>query len=156
MLNEDRQRALDALEILAALLGSKPGGFGLPANSRVSYTHLANRELDVRARRRAILGADLASDNCWELLLCLYLAWVEGKRTSVTDLSYMSSIPIATTIRWLNVLATKGVIVRKPDPTDGRRFWIRIDRRGIDLIEKCFKAEEELMAQSAGVLRSAA
>lgn len=156
MLNEDRKRALDALEILATLLGSKPDVLGFKANARVSYADLANREVDIRAKRRSILGEDLASDNCWELLLCLYLAWAEGKRTSVTDLSYMSSIPIATTIRWLNVLAAKGVIERKPDPTDGRRFWIKIDRSGIGLIEKCFQAEEELASQAAGALRSAA
>lgn len=141
----NRRRAIDALEILQTLLlGHEPEEAACLNHTkrRAMLAHAANNALEQRKRRRQILGHELSSEPCWEILLTLYANWSQGSRISVTDLAHETGIPSATVVRWLSVLVDRKQVCREPDPSDGRRIWLRLTREAVE------KTEQVLTAQS--------
>lgn len=82
-------------DLLRATTEEQPKGGAF----RGAFLRAAEVSLASRARRREILGEDLAGQNCWDILVALYLAFAEGRPTSVTDISSASGVRGATTIR---------------------------------------------------------
>lgn len=78
----------------------------------------------LRRRRESEFDADLFSDPAWDILLDLYLAARAQKRISVTSACIASAAPATTALRWIEVLANRGLIVRAPDPADRRRTFV--------------------------------
>lgn len=142
-MNDSQQAAAKrALEVLSELLGATTNERPQSGALRGPFSGAAESALASRARRREILGADLAGQNCWDILLSLYLALAEGRQSSVMDISAASGIPGATTIRWLNLIAEHGMIQRGEDPYDGRRILVRLSTLGISKIEQCLSADK--------------
>jgi hypothetical protein len=80
----------------------------------------AKRLLSQRRQREDLLGAELASEPAWTMLLALFVAHEEGKPGGVTDLCTAAGTPPATALRWLATLASErmimwGAATRSPD-----------------------------------------
>lgn len=141
---QHRQRAIEALKLLQQLLlGQEPE---MPVLSTVGQRRAflarrAQHAIEARRKRREILGADLAAEPCWEILLTLYANWAKDTKISVTDLSYESGIPVATVVRWLAVLVQRGFVCRDTDPTDARRIWLRLTRTAVASLEHILTLE---------------
>lgn len=141
---ENQQRALEALRTLQSLLlGSAPDDDQALGSSerRSTLARTANRTLALNSRRRQLLGPDLASEPCWEVLLALYATWSQGGRISVTDLAHETGIPAATVVRWLSALVARKFVCRDADPSDGRRIWLSLTREAIARIEDVLTAQ---------------
>lgn len=144
MEQDNRRRALDALEILQTLLlGHELDEAPCLSNMkrRTMLAHAANNALAQRKRRCQILGQELASEPCWEILLTLYANWAQGSRMSVTDLAHETGIPSATVVRWLSALVDRKLVCREPDRSDGRRIWLGLTREAQDKVEQVLTAQ---------------
>lgn len=104
--------------------------------------NVALRSLDIRnllAARRArarFFNDELFSDPAWEILLAAYAARLDQQRRSVTDISSASAVPHSTALRWIQKLETDGLLIRKPDPLDLRRYWLEISDDGAEAMQK--------------------
>ena len=110
-----------------------PGRMPAAAQTKLSMeftpemlAHRARKRLDVRRRREALFGASIFSDPAWDMLLELLVATCEQRRMSVTNLCAVSATSHATAIRWIAILADRGLIQRTPDPIDARRVWVSL------------------------------
>lgn len=89
-------------------------------------TQLVHEIIKSRRRRDAVFGADIFGEPAWDLLLELYLAQLQQRRTTVSEACRASASPPTTGLRWIGQLEEKGWIVREADPLDGRRVWVRL------------------------------
>lgn len=62
----------------------------------------------------------------WDLLLDLYIREKAGSRSSVTSACIGSRVPHTTALRHIAALSKAGWVVRIPDETDKRRFWLAL------------------------------
>jgi DNA-binding MarR family transcriptional regulator len=50
-----------------------------------------------------------------------------------------ASVPPTTALRWINVLERKGLLLRIPDPLDGRRFWVALTETAQEKMKRYFE-----------------
>jgi len=87
---------------------------------------LAERIYGFRRRRETILGPGLFADPSWDILLDLYISHHLNRRVSVTSACIASCAPASTALRWIVLLCDRGLLVRRPDPKDGRRVFLEL------------------------------
>jgi DNA-binding MarR family transcriptional regulator len=80
----------------------------------------------VRRARAAQLPADLFADPVWDMLLDLMAARLEGKKVAVSSLCAAAAVPPTTALRWIGVMAERGLIARVADPGDRRRAHVEL------------------------------
>lgn len=86
----------------------------------------AARLLRIRRQRDAMFKPGLFADPTWDMLLDLLVAEAKGRSVSVNSLCIASAVPRTTALRYIQVLESENLIVRIPDPEDGRRDWIEL------------------------------
>lgn len=77
-----------------------------------------------RRRRDALFADGTFADPVWDMLLDLTAARGEGVAVSVSSLAIAAAVPATTALRHLKAMADAGLVVRRPDPEDGRRINI--------------------------------
>jgi hypothetical protein len=108
-----------------------------PFDDRAALCSLARHAYALRRQRAAIFGsAELFGEPAWDILLDLYIAHAEGKQVSVSSACIGSGSPPTTGLRWLTVLADKGLIAREADDRDHRRIMVRLTEAGIAAMER--------------------
>lgn len=108
-----------------------------PSDHRAALCSLAHHAYALRRQRAAIFGsAELFGEPAWDILLDLYIAHAEGKQVSVSSACIGSGSPPTTGLRWLTVLADKGLIAREADDRDHRRIMVRLTEAGIAAMER--------------------
>jgi hypothetical protein len=82
----------------------------------------------IRARRARenFFPGELFADPAWDMLLDLMAARIEGKPVSVSSLCIAAAVPATTALRWIRTLTDQGLLVRQPDPNDGRRVFVAL------------------------------
>jgi DNA-binding MarR family transcriptional regulator len=83
-----------------------------------------------RSRRAMHFPGELFADPAWDILLDLALAAERHDRLSVTDTCIGSGVPTTTALRYIALLESKGLIDRRPDQGDRRRFWLALSEAG--------------------------
>ncbi|KQN82191.1 hypothetical protein ASE90_10905 [Sphingomonas sp. Leaf67] len=68
------------------------------------------------------------TDPVYDALFQLYIAEEEGRPMSVSAVAPMIRVPSTTWLRWVSLMEEAGLVVRQPDPADGRRCWIALTR----------------------------
>ena len=96
--------------------------------------------LQARLERSSCFPGDLFSDPAWDMLLDLYAAELGPVRVSVTSLCIAYNAPTSTALRWISALERQNLIERRPDPLDGRRFFMSLTRDAIERFERFFAA----------------
>jgi hypothetical protein len=97
----------------------------------------------VRRSRSAIFEhPEIFGEPAWDILLDLYIATAEGKDISVSSACIGSAVPPTTGLRWLGILADKGLVLRRHDPIDQRRVLVHLTREGLALMDKFFETAE--------------
>lgn len=94
--------------------------------------------LQARLARSSCFPGELFSDPAWDMLLDLYAAELGQVRVSVTSLCIASNAPTSTALRWVSALERQNLIERRPDPLDGRRFFMSLTRDAIERFERYF------------------
>lgn len=82
--------------------------------------------ISARERRSAFFAVDLFADPAWDILLDLYLAEIQQRRTMTTSLCIAACVPATTALRWINLLVERGLLARRPDPLDARRMYVML------------------------------
>ena len=67
---------------------------------------------------------ELFADPAWDMLLDLTAARLEGRMVAVSSLCIAAAVPATTALRWIAQMTEQAILVRRPDPTDGRRVFI--------------------------------
>ena len=94
--------------------------------------------LQARLERNSCFPGELFSDPAWDMLLDLYAAELGQFRVSVTSLCIASNAPTSTALRWISTLERENLIERRPDPLDGRRFFMSLTPEAIKMFERYF------------------
>jgi DNA-binding MarR family transcriptional regulator len=89
----------------------------------------------VRRAWADILGENLFSDPAWDILLELYAASVGGRSMSVAELVAATETPPSTTVRWIGVLKSRGLVHSTTDPAEPGRLFVSISREGLSRME---------------------
>jgi hypothetical protein len=76
-------------------------------------------------RRNDCLGAPVARDPVWNMMLDLVIAEQEGKSISVSSLCVGSGVPPTTALRYIDRIVDYGMVDRDDDRADMRRTLIR-------------------------------
>jgi len=95
-----------------------------PHVDRAVTVAFAHRILGMRRLRGEMLGGDLFSDPAWDLLLHLYVHAAEGRQIAISSLCQSARVRPTTGLRWINLLADGGLLVKADDPTDARRVFV--------------------------------
>lgn len=88
-----------------------------------------------RARHRH-LPADIFSNASYDMLLDLYENSLKGRAISLTSLATVTGVPLSTAVRRVEELEARGYCKRHTDPSDGRRFMMKITDAGKAIVEK--------------------
>lgn len=106
----------------------------------------AKQLLKLRRFRDSLLGAEHFGEPAWDMLLDLYIARCQGRKIQVSSLCIASMAPPTTALRYISVLTDKGIIIRQPDPTDGRRILIHLSQNVHEAIERILLSDINEMA----------
>ncbi len=140
----------DALLQLASVSSEEVGSSMLEPNQSVprpgkrpDKADQARAIYQVRRSRSAIFEhPEIFGEPAWDILLDLYIATAEGKEISVSSACIGSAVPPTTGLRWLGILADKGLILRRHDPIDQRRVLVHLTREGLTLMDRFFETAE--------------
>tara|TARA_R110000824_G_scaffold364349_1_gene552682 strand:- start:273 stop:761 length:489 start_codon:yes stop_codon:yes gene_type:complete len=116
----------DAIQHLAGYVA------GLEQSGKCSTGHQARDEATLklvsiakkmerfRRTKERHLGAELSAlgESVWKILIQLVVASEEPKNLSVADLSHRISLPKTTTLRYINILESKGYIIQSQPQAD--------------------------------------
>lgn len=92
-----------------------------------------------RLRGQIFADETLFGEPAWDLLLDLYIAACEGKRTPVTSACIGAAVPNTTALRWLSILEKRGLIEREADASDARRYFVRLTLEAQDKMTRYFE-----------------
>lgn len=116
---------------------------GEPAQEESDDARLVTvaRSLLALARRRSHYLPGLAFfDPQWLMVLDLFVATAQGRELPVSSLCIASGAPPATAWRNIRFLESRGLILRKPHPSDGRSYYLQLSQAARDQITACLRA----------------
>lgn len=87
-----------------------------------------------RRRRDRTFPSDLFGEPSWDILLDLFIAAGEGRRVPTTSACIGAHVPPTTALRWLRLLEKCGLVEREEDAHDGRRTFVRLSKKGMDIV----------------------
>ncbi len=107
-------------------------------NSRTSLSRAKEHYQIRRQRDKAFGDLPLFGEPVWDMLIDLFIAAEEQRTVSVTSLCMASCVPPTTALRWISILEEQGMILRKPDSSDARRFFLSLESSFHDRIKRFF------------------
>ena len=119
-----------------ARLPGSPCDEGQPELPREQLVDLACRIYDTRRVRSHYFTSSLFGEPVWDMLLALYCLPARREKLTVSGLSNAAGVPMTTGLRWSKVMEQKGLIVRKSDPLDRRRVYVRLTDEGDRLMRE--------------------
>jgi hypothetical protein len=119
-LSAEASRIADALARLAAVERAGAG------EQRPIDATLVRRLIRIRRDRDRYLPAEIFADPAWDMLLDLMAAQLEQREVPVSSLCIAAAVPTTTALRWIRSLTDAGLFVRRMDPADARRTYIRL------------------------------
>lgn len=123
-LSSEVARIARALDGLARGEAARPAE--LPAAAASLDAGRVRSMIRARRARAQFFPGDLFADPAWDILLDLTAARIEGKPVSVSSLCIAAAVPPTTALRWIRTLTDAGLLVREPDPHDGRRVYVAL------------------------------
>jgi DNA-binding MarR family transcriptional regulator len=87
------------------------------------------RTLIRQRRARSTAFPQLAkqfNEPLWNLLIELYVLHEEGAEIDTSSACACTLSPNTTALRYIQYLVAKGLLIRRPDPTDRRRAFIEL------------------------------
>ena len=107
---------------------------------------LANARRSVRRLllRRQLLGADrLFGEPAWDMLVELFIAHCEGAAVPTGALGIGSGLSSSSAQRLVQRLVDARLVVRAPDPDDGRRHFVSLSPETAHRLTAYFAAHDE-------------
>lgn len=88
-----------------------------------------------QARKQFFQNPHLFGEPCWDIILDLTRAGLEGKQISITSACIASGVPPTTALRWIAALEREGIIARSHDSHDKRRMFVHMTEHGLKLMQ---------------------
>lgn len=134
---DNRQALADRMEALAIELRTITDTEGQAVPTQGTLMNLAAKIYGARRAVDRIFGMPgFAVSPGWDMVLDLYQAKVRGRQISVTSACIGGACPATTGLRWLQVLESRCLVLRKPDCADRRRTVVELTDGGQVLVEK--------------------
>ena len=130
----------EAARLAAAVEANDEVAHEAPAAGEPRTNAFIRGILQARLERKSFFPGELFSDPAWDMLLDLYAAELGQVRVSVSSLCIASNTPSSTALRWISALERQKLIERRPDPLDGRRFFLSLTRDAVERFERYFSA----------------
>ncbi|GGB55906.1 JAB domain-containing protein [Blastomonas aquatica] len=93
----------------------------------------------LRVRRVELLGhPSLLTNPAWDMLIDLFVHGHAGKRVSTSALCIGSGLPMSNALRLVRKLCDSGIVMREPDPCDGRRNFITLPPQTLEGLNSYF------------------
>lgn len=80
----------------------------------------------LRRLRSRLLPPELFADPCWDMLIDLYIANLDGRQISVSSACLASCTTPTTGLRHLRTMESLDLVERHRDPSDGRRMFVSL------------------------------
>lgn len=132
---ELRDRLGSAMRIADRLAGPP----ATPTESQAVSEQYLRAMLKLRRNRDRFFESDLFADPAWDILLELYASALGQFRVSTSNLCIAAAVPATTALRWIGLLEKEGLIVRRPDPTDGRRQFMMLSEKALAAMNAYFR-----------------
>lgn len=129
------ERVLDRIESHA---GSGRLRAERPTRSDPVLVRRVKAMIESRSRRYRFFADNLFADPAWDILLDLYLADLEQRRTTVTSLCISAAVPPTTALRWITTLVDRDLLIRRPDKLDRRRVFIELSPHSLESMHAYF------------------
>jgi DNA-binding MarR family transcriptional regulator len=104
--------------------------------------------LRARRLRSEHFPADLFADPAWDILLDLMAARLERTQVTVSSLCVAAAVPPTTALRWIGVLAERGLLVRAADAADRRRAFVELSDAGARALGGWLRQARQLAAEA--------
>ena len=132
-----------------SLQGNGHAGFG----DRRRLGELAASICRERARRAEFLPAELFGEPAWDILLDLFAAAKASELRSIKSVCLSARVPEATALRFIEQLASHGLVERKPDKTDARRKFLSLTPIGLRRMKDYLAAMPPLGDSGEDIIR---
>lgn len=114
------------------------GNIVQPTSFPKERARVARDTIRQRRKRDEYFPSELFADPGWDIMLDLYAAHYEGEAVSVSSLCIAASVPQTTALRWINMMTNDGWLVRRDDPTDRRRTYLKLSDEGRSRLDGYF------------------
>jgi CheY-like chemotaxis protein len=111
-----------------------------PVPTQQDLLEYARMVIRSRRLRGEFLDRELFCDPSWDILLELTTAQLEGKDVPVTSACVAANAPFTTAHRYLNSLASAGLIRRRKDPSDQRRVLVELNEAAFSAMTAYLRA----------------
>lgn len=101
----------------------------------------AVEQVSLRAMRNEFFS-DLFREPAWDILLDILIQDLRERPVSVSDACIASRVPQATALRYIAVLEQQGLIKRRADKRDKRRFYLSLTQSGFKKLHLFFSRAE--------------
>lgn len=91
----------------------------------------AKAEYDARVLRTSFFDDAFFAEPAWDILLDLYIQQFQGHRTSITSACIAARAPATTALRWIGLLYEAGLVNRRRDNEDCRRWFLELTAKGL-------------------------
>lgn len=125
-----------ASKILTQLFEPQHVPRAVPTSHQFDALAIARALKENFAKREEVLPILPACNPGWRILIELYIARRERVRVSITDITLLTNLAGATSLRWLKLLDDGGLVIRQPDINDRRRFWLCLTDRGLGTVSE--------------------
>jgi Winged helix DNA-binding domain len=94
----------------------------------------------VRSRRDrdSIFGHELFCDPAWDILLELFIGRLERREISVKSACLASTVPQTTALRYISHLVERGLVGRRPHPSDSRSTYLSLTEESVARMTEYF------------------
>jgi hypothetical protein len=147
---DEEERLRDEVGLIARRLppsvqeGAEPMVEGSVADARLVQAMLRLRRL-----RGQHFVPSLFADPAWDILLDLMAARLGRRSVSASSLCIAAAVPATTALRWIAHMTKQELLVRRPDPRDGRRVFIALSEQAARVMHDYLTAARRIVA-SAG------
>jgi hypothetical protein len=131
---------ISSTTVAAAMAAAPVGG-----SEALAALQLVKRLYAIRRQRDQVFGAtaEVFRDPAWDLMLDLFAARFEGRRTSISSAALVACIPQTTAIRLVDHLVGRGLLRRIPDEHDARRCFLELTPDALDRMWSFLRAITE-------------
>ncbi|MDK2759232.1 MAG: hypothetical protein KYX66_21125 [Blastomonas fulva] len=124
---------------LAAFFDLAEGGALCQGNISPAAAANARTAAIRRTERRQLLGhPSLLANPAWDMLIDLFVHTHASKPVFTSALCVGSGLPMSNALRLIRKLRNSNVVYREPDPSDGRRYFIRLTPHTMEALNRYF------------------